>query len=88
MRFEYDEAKARTNAAKHGVSFEEAKLAFADPNRKIYLDKLHSDTELRQFCIGKVGGSVMTVVFTLRNGNIRIISAGYYRKGRKLYEQR
>ena len=36
MKFEYDEAKNKANIAKHGVSFEEAALAFTDKNRKNY----------------------------------------------------
>jgi hypothetical protein len=29
----------------------------------------------------------MTVRFTYRNGNIRIIGAGYWRKGKEIYER-
>ncbi|MCL2174002.1 BrnT family toxin [Candidatus Saccharibacteria bacterium] len=87
MKFEYDTNKGRANFAKHGISFEDARSAFADENRKIYPDKLHSNAEQREICLGKVNGNILTVVFTKRKGVIRIISAGYYRKGKKLYEQ-
>jgi uncharacterized protein len=31
MRFEWDDEKAPSNLAKHGVSFDEAETVFADP---------------------------------------------------------
>lgn len=85
--FEWDETKDRLNRAKHGVTFEDAVLAFADPARLISVDGLHSVAEPRLFCVGLVGGRVMTVRFTSRNGRTRIIGAGYWRKGRRLYER-
>jgi len=85
--FEWDDAKDRINRTKHGVSFLEAQAAFLDPRRVIAEDLEHSGAERRYFCFGMVGGGVMTVRFTHRNGRIRIIGAGYWRKGRKLYEQ-
>lgn len=85
--FEWDEAKARTNAAKHGVSFELAQHAFLDPKLVLAEDLDHSGQERRYFCFGLVEGNVMTVRFTWRAGRIRIIGAGYWRKGRKAYEE-
>lgn len=38
MEFEWDERKAASNLAKHGVSFEQATRAFADPNAIEYVD--------------------------------------------------
>ena len=85
--FEWDENKNRENRNKHGVSFQVAQYAFADPNRIIAEDISHSKTEQRYFCFGKVGDKVMTVRFTYRNNIIRIFGAGYWRKGRKIYEE-
>lgn len=42
--------------------------------------------EPRFFCLGQVAGRVLTVRFTPREGGMRIIGAGYWRKGRKIYE--
>jgi uncharacterized DUF497 family protein len=47
----------------------------------------HGVDEDRFFCLGKVKGGVMTVRFTDREGIIRIIGAGYWRKGKKIYEK-
>lgn len=37
-RFEWDQGKNRQNHLKHGVAFELAQLAFADPNRVVAED--------------------------------------------------
>jgi uncharacterized DUF497 family protein len=89
MEFEWDDGKDVLNVAKHGLSFYEAQDAFFDRNRVILLDTKHSSTEKRYFCIGKTtSGGVTTVRFTIRNGHIRIIGAGYWRKGKKIYDER
>ncbi|MGD8617795.1 MAG: BrnT family toxin [Gammaproteobacteria bacterium] len=85
--FDWDTEKDLANQAKHGVSFSEAQYAFADPNRVIAEDLSHSQSEKRYYCFGKVGDCVMTVRFTYRGGVIRIIGAGYWRKGKKIYER-
>ena len=86
--FEWDEAKERDNRRKHGVSFGRAQYAFADPRRVIAEDVTHSTPEeKRYFCFGMVDGGVMTVRFTWRADTIRIYGAGYWRKGRTVYEK-
>jgi len=85
--FEWHIAKDRENREKHGVTFVEAQYAFFDPRRVIAEDLNHSGAEQRYFCFGAVGGGVMTVRFTYRGGRIRIFGAGYWRKGKKIYEQ-
>jgi uncharacterized DUF497 family protein len=84
--FEWDNAKDRANRAKHGVAFTEAQAAFFDPRRVIAEDLEHSDGEPRYFCFGRVGDGVMTVRFTWRANRIRIFGAGYWRKGKKIYD--
>ncbi len=89
MDFEWHEGKNSLNIAKHGISFHEAKHVFSDRNRVIILDKKHSSSEKRYFCIGKTrSGEIATVRFTIRKSHIRIIGAGYWREGKKIYEQR
>ncbi len=85
--FEWGVAKDRGNRLKHGVSFAEAQMAFFDPRRVIAEDLEHSGAEQRYFCFGAVAGSVMTVRFTYRAVRIRIFGAGYWRKGKRIYEQ-
>lgn len=83
----WDIGKEIENAFKHGVDFITASKAFKDPNRKIYIDVKHNEDENRFFCFGKVGNRVITVRFTYREGKIRIIGAGYWRKGVRYYEK-
>lgn len=87
MDFEWDSDKNLGNIEKHGISFEEAMNAFLDPKRKIRLNTKHSSVEMRYYCLGMVESRVLTVRFLIRNGKVRIIGAGYWREGKKLYEQ-
>lgn len=85
--FEWDEEKNRKNHIKHGVEFEIAQYAFADRERVIAKDLEHCSHEERYYCFGKVSEQIMTVRFTYRNKKIRIIGAGYWRKGKQIYEK-
>jgi uncharacterized DUF497 family protein len=86
--FEWDHEKDLSNRRKHGVSFHMAQFAFSDPERVILGDVTHSTKfEKRFFCLGKVGDGILTVRFTYRAYRIRIFGAGYWRKGRKIYEE-
>ena len=86
-RFEWDDEKDRINQEKHRVGFHLAQYAFADSQRVIAEDAAHSSDEDRLFCIGRVGGRILTVRFTYRGDVIRIIGAGYWRKGTQFYEK-
>jgi len=87
--FEWNQTKNIENQQKHGVSFSEAQFAFMDEKRVIAEDLIHSQEESRYYCFGlnqdKTG--ILTVRFTYRSGRIRIFGAGYWRKGKKTYEQ-
>ena len=87
VRFDWDPDKDAENQRKHGVSFGRAQYAFADPKRVIAKDASHSHTEDRYYCFGEVDGGVLTVRFTYRASVIRIIGAGYWRKGKATYER-
>lgn len=86
-KFEWDEKKNKSNIKKHKVDFETAQYTFLDKNRVIAKDQKHSRKEKRYYCFGKVKGGVLTVRFTYRNNRIRIIGAGFWRKGKKIYEK-
>ncbi len=85
-RFEWDSDKDADNQRKHGVSFARAQYAFADRRRVIAKDIAHSRTEERFYCFGEVDGGILTVRFTYRASVIRIIGAGYWRRGKAIYE--
>ena len=86
-RFEWDSAKDLENRQKHGVSFVEAQYAFADADRVIAEDLGHSATEKRYYCFGLVDRGILTVRFTYRDGVVRIFGAGFWRKGKAIYDR-
>ena len=88
--FEWDQLKNLENILKHRVSFEDAQVAFLDASRVIIEDVDHSQHERRWFCIGKAKDkiSVITVRFTYRREHIRILGAGYWRRGKRVYEEK
>jgi uncharacterized protein len=44
IRFEWDEAKAKSNERKHGVRFEDAMLVFADPYALVEQDRIAANS--------------------------------------------
>ena len=88
MDFVWDEAKAKANLSKHGVTFEEAGQVFDDPLSGTLGDPDHSDDEERFILLGMTDANRLLVVsFTERDETIRIISArNATRKERKRYE--
>ena len=85
--FDWDRRKDQENQSKHGVSFAVAQFAFADSRRVIAEDLSHSSRERRYYCFGEVGGGILTVRLTYREGVIRIFGAGYWRKGKRIYDR-
>ena len=77
MQFEWDNEKAKTNFAKHGVSFEEAATVFGNPLARIFDDEEHSFEEIRNGIVGySMKNRLLIISFTEReNDKIRIISA-------------
>ncbi len=88
MKFEWDENKNNINQLKHGIEFEYAKKVFYDANRITSPDLRFDYGEDRWITIGKVMDTLLTVAFTIRNTNFRIISARYARnKEYKMYNK-
>lgn len=75
MITEHDEAKNTVNIRKHGLSFQTASKAFADPSAVIEFDEAHSIHEDRYNLIGAVDGHILFIVYTVRDEAIRLISA-------------
>ena len=74
-QFEWDDAKAQSNLAKHSVSFEVAYRVFHDVFALDRLDLDSGSREIRYVITGMVHGVLLTVVYTERGERIRIISA-------------
>ena len=86
-KFEWSPRKDRENQKKHGITFASAQLAFTDSHRVIAEDLFHSLREKRYYCFGRVQGGILTVRFTYSGDTIRIFGAGYWRKGKAIYER-
>lgn len=76
--FEWDQKKNEINVEKHGLSFEDATKIFNDPDRIQYISS--KGNERRFITVGKVIKFIVAVVYTVRSGMIRIISARQARK--------
>jgi len=85
-RFEWDPNTDRENQLKHAVPFAAAQFAFTDPRRILAEDLSHGSSEKRYYCFGELGGGILTVRFTYREDVIRIFGAGYWRRGKRVYE--
>ena len=91
IKFEWDAAKAASNARKHGISFEEAKSVFYDEFAIQFYDPENSELEEDRFLmLGLSSESRILLVChcELDSGNtIRIISARKAtRNERRFYE--
>ena len=78
IRFEWDETKNRSNIAKHGVAFDEARTVFYDPSARVIDDPAHSESEDRFIILGisqKLRLLVVCHCYRERDEVIRIISA-------------
>ena len=88
LEFEWDNGNIGKNK-KHNVEDKEAEEIFLDDRKKTFKDKLHSGGEERFRVVGKTKkGRLLFVVFTMRKGKIRIISArDINKKEVSLYEE-
>jgi hypothetical protein len=72
MKFEFDPAKSKANAAKHGIDFSAAPELWADAQRLEVA--VAYPAEPRWLLVARLAGQTWTAVFTRRGENIRIIS--------------
>ncbi|MHB1287682.1 MAG: BrnT family toxin, partial [Leptospirales bacterium] len=88
MEIEFDPSKAEENRKKHGVSLSDSEPVLYDP-RALTLEDTSSEMEQRFITVGMDAlGRILTVVWTEREDNIRIISARQAsKKERKNYEE-
>lgn len=85
LEFEWGDAKAEMNRAKHRIDFEDAIGIFEGPVLEVRSDR---EGEERYKAIGIMEGREIAVIYTLREGRYRIISARRARKNeREAYYQ-
>jgi uncharacterized protein len=87
MAFEWDPDKNAANIAKHGIDFEDAVRIFEGPVLESS-DERRDYGEVRIIAFGVVDGRELAVVYTMRGGSRRIISARRaHRRERKAYRE-
>ena len=74
MAFAWDPAKNTANLAKHGIAFPDAIRIFDGPVLET-TDRRRDYGEVRMAALGIAMGLHLYVVYTIRGGNRRIISA-------------
>lgn len=81
IELEWDQNKSASNLLKHGVSFDEAKTVFDDPD--------HSYNEHRYIIIGySLKNRLLIVAYAERKNKVRLISAREAtRREQKVYEE-
>lgn len=88
MEFEWDPVKNEHNEEKHGISFEDALTVFDDPYRREEDSTKSEYGEERRKVIGRMGPTIVAVVYTDRDRRRRIISARIARRNeRARYDQ-
>ena len=78
IEFAWDRRKARSNLAKHGISFEEAQTVFFDDSARLMEDPDHSDVEDRFLLLGysfRARCLVVSHCYRESDSVIRLISA-------------
>jgi uncharacterized DUF497 family protein len=86
MQFEWDDNKNQTNIEKHGFDLIIGALVWHDKSRIVAPDNRKDYGEDRFNCIGITEYGILTVCYTMRGENIRIISARFAsRKERRFY---
>jgi len=84
--YEWDEAKREANLRKHKLDFRDAYLVYDHPKKITY--RMQRKTELRfmDIALVEIGGNVLSLVYVLRGGNVRVVSFRYAsRKERRVY---
>ena len=80
MDFEWDESKRRLVIDRHGIDFRDAVRVFEGPFREI---PSPGAGEERWLAVGLVDGIEIVVVYTIRNGRRRIITARRARRNER-----
>jgi uncharacterized DUF497 family protein len=74
VEFDWDPRNAEANERKHRVRFEVAVKVFADPYREDF-DPREGDGEVRRKVVGRVNDRLLSLVYPVRDGVFRVISA-------------
>lgn len=87
--FEWNKGNIEKIFNKHGLDIKEIEEIFKNKPIYFFEDEKHSQTELRHGVFGQTNsGRVLSVVFTIREDKIRVITArSISKKERRAYEK-
>lgn len=87
--FDWDQGNIEKNWARHEVHDKEAEEVFFNKPLKIFPDTKHSETEKRFLALGVTNKKrQLTIIFTIRKRNLRVISArDQNKKEKSKYEE-
>ena len=88
--FQWDKGNKGKNYSKHKVTDQECEESFFDQNKRVFKDILHSGSEERYILLGQTKDSrILFIVFTIRHGKVRVISArDLNKKEKRFYEEK
>ena len=72
--YEWDEAKREANLRKHGFDFDDADSVYESPDKVTFKEDDRGELRWRDLAPVEWAGSILSLVYTLRGYNIRIIS--------------
>jgi uncharacterized protein len=84
--YEWDEAKRLSNLRKHRLDFRDAYLVYENPQKITFHYWRGTEQRFLDVAIVELAGIVLSLVYVLRGGNVRVISfRPASRKERKAY---
>ena len=84
--YEWDEAKREANLRKHKLDFRDAYLVYDNPKKITYRLQTRTEVRFQDIALVEIGGNVLSLVYVLRGGNVRVVSFRYAsRKERRVY---
>jgi len=89
LEFEWDKGNQDKNFRKHKVTNKESEEAFENAEKFLHKDEKHSTLEQRYMLWGATkNGRQLSIIFTLRDSFVRVISArDMNKKERRAYEK-
>ena len=84
--YEWDEAKREANLRKHRLDFRDAYLVYDHPQKITFRIQSRTEVRLQDIALVEVDGNVLSLVYTLRGQNVRVISFRFAsRRERRAY---
>lgn len=85
----WDEAKRKTNLAKHGLDFADAHLVYDNPEKLTIMSVRGSEARKMDTAMVEIWGLILALVYVERGDDVRVISFRYAsRRERRRYEKK